>query len=74
MARIAKPIEVTVAEKEQLLTMSRSLKLEKRYVERAEIILLSEKGLLMNDIVEQTRLSKPVVNKWRQRFRQYGIL
>lgn len=73
MARIAKPIEVTVTEKEQLLTMSRSLKLEKRYVERAEIILLSEKGLPMNDIVEQTRLSKPVVNKWRQRFRQYGI-
>lgn len=73
MARIAEPIEVTVADKEQLLTMSRSLKLEKRYVERAEIILLSEKGLPMNDIVEQTRLSKPVVNKWRQRFRQYGI-
>jgi putative transposase len=73
MARIAKPIEVTVAEKEQLLTMSRSLKLEKRYVERAEIILLSEKDLPMNDIVEQTRLSKPVVNKWRQRFREHGI-
>lgn len=73
MARIGKSIELTVAEKEQLLTMSRSLKLEKRYVERAEIILLSEKGLSMNDIVEQTRLSKPVVNKWRQRFREHGI-
>lgn len=73
MARIGKPIELTVAEKEQLLTMSRSLKLEKRYVERAEVILLSEKGLPMNDIVEKTGLSKPVVNKWRQRFRQYGI-
>ena len=73
MARIRKPIKLTVTEKEQLLTMSRSLKLEKRYVERAEIILLSEKGLPMNDIVEQTGLSKPVVNKWRQRFRQYGI-
>jgi transposase len=73
MARIGKPIELTVAEKEQLLTMSRSLKLEKRYVERAVIILLSEQGLPMNDIVEKTGLSKPVVNKWRQRFRQYGI-
>lgn len=73
MARIGKPIELTVAEKEELLTMSRSHKLEKRYVERAEIILLSEQGLSMNDIVEKTGLSKPVVNKWRQRFRQYGI-
>jgi transposase len=27
----------------------------------------------MNDIVEQTGLSKPVVNKWRQRFREHGI-
>jgi transposase len=73
MARIGKPIELTVAEKEELLTMSRSRKLEKRYVERAEIILLSQQGLPMNDIVEKTGLSKPVVNKWRQRFRQYGI-
>jgi putative transposase len=73
MARIGKPIELTVAEKEDLLTMSRSLKLERRYVDRAEIILLSEQGLSMNDIVEQTGLSKPVVNKWRQRFREHGI-
>lgn len=73
MARIGKPIEITLSEKEELLTMSRSRKLEKRYVERAEIILLSDQGLPMNDIVEKTGLSKPVVNKWRQRFRQYGI-
>jgi transposase len=73
MARIGKPIELTVAEKEDLFTMSRSLKLERRYVDRAEIILLSEQGLSMNDIVEQTGLSKPVVNKWRQRFREHGI-
>ncbi len=73
MARIGKPIELTVAEKEELLTMSRSRKLEKRYVERAEIILLSEQGLSMNDIVDKTGLSKPVVNKWRQRFRQHGV-
>lgn len=73
MARIAKPIELTMAEKEELLTMSRSLKLERRYVERAEIILLSDKGLSLNDIIEKTGLSRPVVNKWRQRFRQYGL-
>lgn len=73
MARIGNPIKLTMAEKEELLTMSRSRKLERRYVERADVILLSEQGLSMDRIVEQTGLSKPVVNKWRQRFRQLGI-
>mgnify|MGYP006291321471 CR=1 FL=1 len=68
MARIGKSIKLSLEEKEELLTMSRSHKLEKRYVERAEIILLSDKGLSMDEIVAQTGLSKPVVNKWRQRF------
>jgi putative transposase len=73
MARIGKPIHLTMAEKKELFTMSRSHKLEKRYVERAEIILLSDQGLLMDDIVKQTGVSKPIVNKWRQRFREFGI-
>ncbi len=38
MARIGRPIQLTMDEKDELLTMSRSRKLEKRYVERAEII------------------------------------
>jgi transposase len=73
MARIGKPIKLTMEEKEELLTMSRSRKLERRYVERAKIILLSDQGLPMSDIIEQSGLSRPVVNKWRQRFRQLGI-
>lgn len=73
MARIGKPIQLSMDEKEELLTMSRSRKLEKRYVERAEIILLSARGKPLDEIVENTGLSKPVVNKWRQRFRKQGI-
>lgn len=73
MARLGNPIRLTSDQKEALLIMSRSRKLERRYVERAEVILLSDQGLLMEDIVRQTGLSKPVVNKWRQRFRQQGI-
>jgi len=73
MARKAKPIKLTSEEKETLLTMQRSLKLEKRYVDRANIILYSEQGLTMDEIVLQTGLSRPVVNKWRQRFRDSGI-
>jgi len=73
MARIGNPIKLTMEEKEELLTMSRSRKLERRYVERADVILLSDQGLSMDSIVEHTGLSKPIVNKWRQRFRQLGI-
>lgn len=73
MARIGRPIHLTTDEKQELLIMSRSRKLEKRYVERAKIILFSDQGLSMDEIVLQTGLSKPVVNKWRQRFREQGI-
>ncbi|MCF8351412.1 MAG: IS630 family transposase [Bacteroidales bacterium] len=73
MARIGKPIQLTLDEKQELLTMSRSRKLEKRYVERADVILYSDQGLSMEEIVSKTGLSKPVVNKWRQRFRENGI-
>lgn len=73
MARIGRPIQLSMDEKEELLTMSRSRKLEKRYVERAEIILYSEQGMSMDEIISRTGLSKPVVNKWRQRFREQGI-
>ncbi len=73
MARIGKPIQITMDQKQELLTMSRSRKLEKRYVERAEIILYSEQGMRLDEIVQKTGLSRPVVNKWRQRFRENGI-
>lgn len=73
MARIGNPIELTMEQREELLTMSRSLKLEKRYVERAEIILCSDQGMQLDEIIKITGLSRPVVNKWRQRFRQKGI-
>ena len=69
MARIGKPIQLRLEEKEQLLTMSRSRKLEKRYVERTEIIFLSDQGLLMDEIVEQTGLSRsPRIRKPWVRF------
>jgi transposase len=73
MARKGTPIELKDEEKEALLIMSRSHKLEKRYVERAEIVLLSDRGISIEGIVQQVGLSRPVVNKWRQRFRQQGI-
>lgn len=73
MARIGKPIQLTMEQREELLTMSRARKLEKRYVERAEIILYSDQGMQLDEIVKLSGLSRPVVNKWRQRFRKKGI-
>jgi putative transposase len=73
MARIAKPVILTEAEKESLFVMRRSTKIEKRYSERAHVILLSSEGKSLDEIIRETNLSKPVVNKWRQRFRTLGI-
>ncbi len=73
MARIAQPITATAEQHQELLVMHRSLKIEKRYSQRAWIILLSLSGKSLQEIIDSTCLSRPVVNKWRQRFRQYGL-
>lgn len=41
MARISKPIVVTEEQRDELLVTTRSLKIEKRYSQRAQVILLS---------------------------------
>jgi len=73
MARISQPIETTDAQKKELLIMSRSLKLDNRYVVRSRVILYSLEGKQLEEIVKLTGLSKPNVNKWRQRFRIAGM-
>jgi putative transposase len=73
MARIAQPLTVTQEQKQALLIMYRSLKMEKRYTQRAAVILLSAEGKSLEEIIKTTGLSRPVVNKWRQRFRSYGM-
>ena len=54
MARIGQQIHLTMEEKQELLTMSRSHKLEKRYAERAMIILYSADGNSLDQIIELT--------------------
>jgi|SRR6478609_578092 len=73
MARIAAPITATEEQRSELLTMKRSLKIERRYNQRADVILLSLEGRSLDEIVELTGLSKHGVNKWRQRYRESGI-
>jgi len=73
MARTGQPIELSKEESQELLTMSRSHKLEKRYVDRAMIIIHSVEGKSFEQISELTGKSRPVINKWRQRFRKYRL-
>src|SRR6266498_4127332 len=73
MARIAQQISATEQQRDELLVMKRSLKIERRYSQRAEVILLSLEGKTLDEIINKTGMSKPIVNKWRQRFRTKGI-
>ena len=73
MARKTIQIPLTEQQREELVTMQRSLKLEKRYVDRARIILLSVEGKTIDAIMSETRLTRRVVNKWRQRFLRFGM-
>jgi putative transposase len=73
MARKSKPIVITDDQIKELTVMSRSLKLESRYVMRSKVILLSSEGMTLDHIVQETGLSRKVVNKWRQRYRALGI-
>jgi transposase len=74
MARIAQPITASADQYKELLMMERSHKIEKRYSIRAKVILLSIAKKSLEEIIEETGLSRPVVNKWRQRFRLYGLI
>ncbi len=73
MARIGQKIQLTMEETQELLTMSRSHKLEKRYVDRSTIILYSSEGKSLDQIIALTGKSRPVISKWRKRFHKYGI-
>lgn len=73
MARKSKPIVATEEQQQALLVMARSLKMEKRYTQRARVILLSLEGKSLEDVITLSGMSRPIVNKWRQRFRQFGI-
>lgn len=73
MGRIGQQIELTDGQREQLITMSRSHKLENRYVTRANIILYSVQGKTYDEIISLTGKSRKVVAKWRKRFRGKGL-
>lgn len=73
MARKAREIPITPAQKEELLLWSRSHKLDYRYVLRAKIILLSVSGSTVAEIMTTLNCSHCSIIKWRNRFREKGL-
>jgi transposase len=73
MGRIGQKISLNDSDKQELLVMSRSNKLEHRYVQRAKIILLSDESKSYLEIQQQLQISSIVVAKWRSRFLKNGI-
>ncbi|MBL0127377.1 MAG: helix-turn-helix domain-containing protein [Flavobacteriales bacterium] len=73
MARTAKPIPVSEEQRMELEAMVRSHKLERRYGLRAQVIVLSHDGHSLDGIIKRTGMTRPTVNKWRNRFRKLGV-
>ena len=64
----AKPIKLTVEEKEALERLVRSSTAEQRLVFRARVILLAATGRLSKAVASEMRCQEATVGKWRRRF------
>lgn len=73
MGRIGQKISLNDSDRQELLIMSRSSKLEHRYVQRAKIILLSDESKTYEEIQQQLQITSIVVAKWRRRYLKDGI-
>lgn len=73
MARKALPVSLDPEEKSQLLTWVRSHKIEKRYAERAGVILCWHQGRSISETADELGLTRATVIKWRKRFGEGGL-
>jgi len=73
MARQGKKIKLTNEEKNELITMSRSMILQYRYVLRAKIILQWFEGKTLSESESLLSASRPTIVKWRKRFLEKRI-
>lgn len=73
MARIGKKITLTSKEKKELTMISRSMKVEYRYVLRAKIILQCAMNKKMREIEQSLSVSGPTIIKWKKRFLEKRI-
>ena len=67
------PIQLSEEEKEQLESMTRSLRLGHGLVRRAQIVLACAEGEPQVEIAKRLGVSKMTVSKWRHRFHHQGM-
>jgi len=68
MARKGIKVTLSESEKNELMTMSRSMVLEYRYVLRAKIILQWSENKTLSESEALLSTSRPTIVKWRKRF------
>jgi transposase len=65
--------QLTPAEREQLVSWTRSPSLKAGLAQRARVVLLAADGIGTSEIVRRVGVSKPTVIGWRRRFAAEGI-
>jgi transposase len=66
-------VELTSADREVLLSWTRSPSLKAGLAQRARIVLLAGEGVGTNEIVHRVGVSKPTVIAWKRRYAEAGI-
>jgi len=73
MARIGKPLKIGQSVQDDLKIMSRSAKLDYRYVVRSRIILKLHEGKSYDEVQKELSVGREAVAKWKMRFLLSGI-
>lgn len=73
MARIGKALKIDQTVQDELKIMSRSGKLDYRYVVRSRIILKLHEGKSYDEVQKELSVGREAVAKWKMRFLQSGI-
>jgi transposase len=66
--RVAPSIKLTETERKKLATIAASPRQPLRLVQRANIILLAERGLENIEIADRLHINIPLVGRWRRRY------
>ncbi|MEM6736689.1 MAG: helix-turn-helix domain-containing protein [Bacteroidota bacterium] len=66
-------LELSPEDRKEFLLRSRSYTLGSRDVLRSLTILLCLEGKSYDSIQDALKISRPVINKWKGRYKQHGI-
>src|SRR3954447_17301795 len=66
-------LDLTAAERDELVSWTRSPSLKAGLAQRARVVLLAADGVGTNEIVRRVGLSKPAVIGWKRRYAAEGI-